>query len=119
MLAALYQTKLKTLTTCIVLFLLVVAVYWQIGEHQFINFDDPAYITDNHQVAQGLTKSGVIWAFTSYHASNWHPVTWLSHMLDYQLFGLQAGRHHHWGVLCHCSRLYQDGPGRVGEGPEE
>jgi Flp pilus assembly protein TadD len=89
--------------TLMSLFLIVVtfAVYWQVGSYQFVNFDDGKYILENPHVRTGLTAEGFIWAFTSTYASNWHPLTWLSHMLDVQLFGLDPGPHHLVNVLFH------------------
>ena len=69
------------------------AVYGQVLTHQFINFDDDTYIWANPMVAAGLTWKGFAWAFTTFHSANWHPLTWLSHMIDSQLFGLRAGGH--------------------------
>jgi len=71
----------------------VAAVYGQTGRHEFVNYDDNVYILDNPEVTGGVTLTGVRWAF-GFHAANWHPLTWLSHMLDCQLFGLWAGGHH-------------------------
>jgi len=79
------------------------AVYGQVISHQFINLDDNLYIRDNPIVARGLTLPGIAWAFTTFHAANWHPLTWLSHMLDCQLFGLNAGRHLFVNALIHVS----------------
>ena len=70
---------------------LTVAAYSAVGTFEFVNFDDPQYVHENGEVIKGLTWSGVKWAFTSGHAANWHPLTWLSHMLDVQLFGAQPG----------------------------
>jgi len=81
--------------------LLNVAVYWQLTRYQFLNFDDDAYITDNPSVAAGLTWDGVRWAFTAIDYFYWQPLTWLSHMLDCQLFGLNAGSHHFTNVAIH------------------
>ena len=67
----------------------------------FINFDDGIYVEKNARVQEGLTPGAVQWAFTTGHASNWHPVTWLSHMLDCQLFGLDAGKHHLINLVFH------------------
>ena len=80
-----------------------IAVFWQVTRHDFVNFDDPAYVTFNPVVREGLTWSGVAWAFTNLHgeATYWHPVTWLSHMLDCQLFGLKAAGHHLTSLLLH------------------
>jgi len=80
---------------------LVLSVYWQTGTHAFINVDDSEYVTTNPQVLQGLTLDGVTWAFTTFHFANWHPLTWLSHMADVTLFGLDAGWHHRMNVLFH------------------
>src|ERR1035438_9341355 len=80
-----------------------VAVFWQVSRHEFVNFDDPAYVTHNPMVQQGLTWPGVAWAFGELHgeATYWHPVTWLSHMLDYQLFGLRPAGHHLSSLFLH------------------
>lgn len=75
------------------LFLLVALIYAQVRTHHFINFDDPLYVTGNEQVLRGLSWSGVQWAFTHVHASYWLPLTFISHMLDVQLFGPNAGAH--------------------------
>jgi protein O-mannosyl-transferase len=82
-------------------------VFSQTAYHQFINFDDPGYVTKNPVVQGGLTAAGVAWAFTSTAMSNWHPVTWLSHMLDVQLFGLDPAGHHLVSVVLHgiCAAL--------------
>jgi len=67
----------------------------------YINYDDNLYITDNLRTQQGLTGENVRWAFTTGYPSNWHPLTWLSHMLDVTLFGLDSGWHHFTNVLFH------------------
>ncbi len=89
----------------IVLFLTVVtgAVYWQVGQHEFLNYDDPDYVTGNGLVRKGLTQEGLAWAFGNLHGEKtyWHPVTWISHMLDCQWFGLKPGAHHLVNVLFH------------------
>src|SRR6266496_3721328 len=65
------------------------------------NFADPGYVFENPQITAGLTSAGVLWAFTHSHMQNWHPLTWISHMLDCQFFGLNAGGHHFTNVLLH------------------
>ena len=85
----------------IFLLVAVLAVYVQVRSHSFISFDDPIYVTENPQVRSGLTWDGVIWAFTTFHDSNWFPLTWLSHMLDCQLFGVDSGWHHLMNVFIH------------------
>ena len=76
-------------------------VYGRMIDHGFISFDDDDYITANPVVRRGLTVDGLVWAFASPHVYNWHPLTWLSHMADVQLFGLNAGGHHLVGLLLH------------------
>ena len=80
-----------------------VAVFWQVSRHEFVNYDDPAYVTFNPMVQQGLTWPGVKWAFGQLHgeATYWHPLTWLSHMLDCQLYGLRPAGHHLTSLLLH------------------
>ncbi len=70
------------------------AIYAQTARHGFLSYDDGAYITENPHVRAGLSAPGVRWAFADFHAANWHPLTWLAHMLDVQCFGLDAGKHH-------------------------
>src|ERR1051325_10244922 len=86
---------------CAALAAATLLVYWPVLHSQFINYDDPDYVTENDHVAGGLTWGGVAWAFSTGHAANWHPVTWLSHMLDVQLFGLRAGGHHLTSLTLH------------------
>jgi tetratricopeptide (TPR) repeat protein len=90
-----------TLAVIVALIALVVIPYAQVGQHEFVRFDDFDYIVDNPHVNRGLTWDGVKWAFTSFHLANWHPLTWLSHMLDCELFGLEPGGHHLHGVVLH------------------
>src|SRR5436190_1105686 len=68
-------------------------LYAPVVHHHFLTYDDPVYVVDNPPVRAGLTAASFWWAVTAMHASNWHPVTWWSHMLDVSLFGLDAGRH--------------------------
>jgi len=88
---------------CALLALITLLVYLPARHHTFVNYDDPDYVTENPMVQAGLTWSGFQWAFTTLDASNWHPLTWLSHMLDCQLFGLNAGGHHLVNVLFHAT----------------
>ncbi len=76
-------------------------VYSPARHFEFLTYDDDLYITDNPRVILGFTWENVVWAFTSLEIANWHPVTWLSHLLDYQLFGLNAGAHHLVSVGLH------------------
>ena len=89
---------------CLVITALVVltaAVYGQVISHDFIQYDDPDYITGNPIVRGGLSWKGFLWAFTTVSAANWHPLTWVSHMLDVDLFGLKPGMHHLVNVFFH------------------
>jgi tetratricopeptide (TPR) repeat protein len=79
------------------------ATYLPVWQHDFINYDDPDYVTRNPMVQHGLTWPGLVWAFGQLHgeATYWHPLTWVSHMVDCQLFGLNPGAHHLVNVLFH------------------
>ena len=77
------------------------AVYWRLTGYQFLNFDDDWYVVNNTSVSGGFTWAGVRWALTSLDYFYWQPLTWLSHMLDCQLFGLNAGSHHLTNLLIH------------------
>jgi Flp pilus assembly protein TadD len=79
----------------------VLGVYLQAVHFDFVTLDDPVYVTENPHVQAGLTWAGVAWAFRSDYGGQWHPVTWLSHMLDCQLFGLNPGWPHLLNVLIH------------------
>jgi tetratricopeptide (TPR) repeat protein len=81
--------------------LVTIALYLPALRHEFLLYDDQQYVTENRHVLTGLNWPGVAWAFKSYYASNWHPLTWLSHMLDCQLYGLHAWGHHLTNVLLH------------------
>ena len=81
------------------------AVFGQTLRHEFVDFDDNDYVYENPVVARGLTLKGIVWAFTRVHSANWHPLTWLSHMLDCQLYGLHPGGHHLTNVLLHTATV--------------
>ena len=76
-------------------------VFGQTLWHDFVNYDDPRYVYENTRITSGLSISGIAWAFTHIHSMNWHPLTTISHMLDCQLYGLNAGWHHFTNVLLH------------------
>ncbi len=90
-----------TLWIGLALIVVTVVVYAPLGHFDFVKWDDPQYVTDNTIVLAGLTWHGVAWAFTTSHGPYWHPLTWLSHMLDVQLFGLDAGGHHITNIVLH------------------
>jgi protein O-mannosyl-transferase len=83
------------------LLLVTIALYWPATSHDFVNYDDRDYVLDNTHVTSGLTLENARWAFGNGYAGNWHPVTWLSHMLDCQVFGLNPWGHHLTNVLFH------------------
>ena len=87
----------------IIVFLIIAscATFGRIGANDFINFDDNLYITENVHVQSGFSVKNILWAFTTVHHSYWHPLTWLSHMLDWSLFGSNAAGHHLVSLLLH------------------
>ncbi|MGX9727346.1 MAG: tetratricopeptide repeat protein [Candidatus Electronema sp. VV] len=91
----------RDIILCIVMSIFVVIAYSGIIKNDFIGYDDDKYVIKNIHVQQGISKDSILWAFTSLHASNWHPVTWLSHMLDVELYGMNAGGHHFSSLLLH------------------
>lgn len=102
------HTKYRSVTWALPLALLllagvIVTAYWPVLHNDFIDFDDDVYVTANMMVRQGLSYQGFIWAFTTFHAANWHPLTWLSHMLDVQLFGLHPLGHHAMSMIIHAA----------------
>ncbi|MBU1648813.1 MAG: tetratricopeptide repeat protein [Proteobacteria bacterium] len=79
----------------------ILALYWQTRTFSYIHYDDPEYVFENVRVQQGLTIENIKWAITTTHFSNWHPLTWISHMLDSELYGNNPGQHHSNNVLLH------------------
>jgi Flp pilus assembly protein TadD len=86
---------------CIFLVAIIWAVFGQTLRYGFVNFDDEKYVYENPDVTGGLSFKGIAWAFTHVHAANWHPLTWISHMLDCQFYGLNPGGHHFTNLLLH------------------
>jgi tetratricopeptide (TPR) repeat protein len=99
------QDSRKRRLICLALALFSLATYWRATHNGFINFDDDVYVTNNPWVNGGLTFSGITWAFTHFYAANWHPITWLSHMLDCQLFGVNPGPQHAVNLLIHAANV--------------
>lgn len=91
----------RTLLLGLLLVGATVALYSPVNHHLFVNYDDDGYVTDNSHVKAGLSEETIAWAFTSYDEANWHPLTWLSHALDYQLFELDPAGHHDINLLLH------------------
>jgi protein O-mannosyl-transferase len=85
----------------LVLAISTVALYYPVHRHPFLNYDDGLYVTENDEIQVGLTWPTVKWAFTTFHVGTWHPLTWLMHAMDCQLFGLNAGAHHDVNLLLH------------------
>ncbi len=97
------NTFLRIRSDLLILFFLgivTLALYWQVKHHTFV-WDDGPYIVQNHAIKNGLTLKSVSWAFTSLHSSNWHPLTWLSHAMDIQLYGMEPAGHHLTNVFFH------------------
>jgi protein O-mannosyl-transferase len=86
---------------CILLVLSTFAIYSQVQDHEFINYDDYQYIRDNWEIKSGLSSESISWAFTTFYGNNWFPITWLSHTLDYQLYGLNPKGHHLTSLFFH------------------
>src|ERR1043165_9621120 len=91
----------RPIFVCLLLIAVTLAAYGPVTSCDFVQFDDTVYVKDNFQVQAGLTWAGVRWAFTTGHTSNWHPLTWLSHMLDAELFGPGAAGPHFTNLLLH------------------
>src|ERR1700729_4471647 len=81
------------------------ACYWPVRNYDYVSLDDPLYVSQEPMVRGGLTWEGVRWAFRSVRGGNWHPLVWLSHMLDYQIYGLPAQGHHLTNLLLHTANV--------------
>jgi tetratricopeptide (TPR) repeat protein len=93
--------KQQVILLYVALALATLIAYEQVRYNDFVEYDDNVYVSENPQVLSGLTRESIVWAFTTPHAANWHPLTWLSHILDCQLFGSNAGWHHLTNLLLH------------------
>jgi len=91
----------KKVIIVLLLVLLPLVIYWNVQDFGFTNYDDHLYVTENYQVQEGLTWRGALDVFYDISTGNWHPLTMLSHMLDWELFGWKAGGHHWTNVLLH------------------
>jgi Flp pilus assembly protein TadD len=94
-------TARRPLLVCAVLFLGTLLLFGRTVNYQFVNLDDSEYVVTNPDIQGGVTAHSVAWAFTHVHSSNWHPLTWIAHMVDYSAFGPAAGGHHAVNVLWH------------------
>ena len=95
------KDKYKDWLVVLGLTIVPLAVFWQVHTFEFINYDDDKYVSENQHVRSGLALENIIWVFTNEHVGNWHPMTGLSHILDSQLFDLNAGMHHLVNLLFH------------------
>lgn len=91
----------RLMYVCLILAILTLFTYWQVRNFDFVNYDDDKYITNNRHVNSGLRIENIKWAFQSTQASNWHPITWISLMVDAELFGLNAGYFHVTNLFLH------------------
>lgn len=89
--------------TCIVLAAVTLFAYRGVRNNDFVSLDDNDYVTQNHQVQHGVTLQSIEWAFTTFHASNWHPLTWISHMVDWSIYGNYPGGHHMTNAYLHAA----------------
>ncbi len=95
------STKKQLLLIYLFLTAATLVAFWQVNQCDFVDFDDPSYVTENIHIQHGITTEAIRWAFTAGYSSNWHPVTWMSHMLDIQVFGLKPRWHHLTNLLFH------------------
>jgi hypothetical protein len=93
----------QTHVLCLLLVVATLAVYNPVNRNGFVNFDDDQYIAHNPHVTAGLSWQTVVWAFSHYYEANWHPLTWISHALDWQLFGSNPIGHHYVNVVLHAA----------------
>ena len=101
--SAFQARRFPRVAACLGLVLLTIVAFQPVLGNGFVDYDDPDYVTKNPQVAAGLTAAGAAWAITATEADNWHPMTWLAHMLDVSLFGMNPAGHHATSVLWHAA----------------
>lgn len=89
----------------VLLIVLTLTVFWQVLDHDYILYDDPGYVFQNPHMQHGLTMESLRWAFTATYEANWHPLTWLSHMLDYDLYGPDPAGHHATNLMFHVANV--------------
>ena len=90
-----------------ILIIFTILLYLPVIHYEFLSlWDDDAYVTDNPHVRTGVTPANLAWAFSSFEQSNWHPVTWISHMVDCQLFGMHAGAHHFVNLVLQAANVF-------------
>ena len=94
-------SRQHSIVIVLLLIILILCVYWPVQDYGFIYFDDDVYVTQNIHLQSGITTDGLRWAFSTKYFGLWNPLTWLSLMLDYQLFGFNAGGYHWTNVIFH------------------
>ena len=103
--SAVIQFRHRKLICCLLLILITLALYNPVTRAPFLNYDDATHVTDNLHVRSGLTWNTVVWAFRTSEAADWHPITWMSHALDCQLFGLNPAGHHTINIFLHVANV--------------
>ena len=91
----------QKLITCIVLVLITLATFWQVQNYEFVDYDDNMYVFENTHVQSGLNRKSITWAFSTLYFGNWCPLTWLSYILDYEIYGLNPGGYHLTNLMLH------------------
>ena len=95
------SSRTQILSIYIILIAATLAIFWQLNQFDFITLDDPVYVTLNRNIQSGITLDGFRWAFFTTYAEFWHPLTWLSLMFDYQIYGSNAGGYHMTNLILH------------------
>lgn len=95
------STEKNKLMLGIILTIITLAVYWQVTQYEFVSFDDNIYVTENSHIRSGITLDGILWAFSTRYFDGWHPLVWLSFILDYEFFGLNAKGYHLTNLILH------------------
>jgi len=91
----------RSILVVLMLIILTLGVYWPVQKYEFVEYDDPIYVTSNYLIQSGITLQSLKYILTDIHTSNWHPLTMISHMLDWSLFGDKSGGHHWTNVIIH------------------
>jgi protein O-mannosyl-transferase len=99
------EDRKKTLLICVILTVVVLVAFEGVRNNDFVNYDDDSYIIENPQVQNGLNLNSIAWAFTTKHTGYWHPLTWLSHIIDCSVFGLKPAGHHLVSVGFHIANV--------------
>lgn len=100
-----HVSRLQFQGSLILIILVTLVAYARVVTFQFLNWDDGDYVVLRPEIQQGLTLNGIRWAFTTFQNANWHPLTWMSHMLDIQLFGIDSGMMHLTNLAIHCANV--------------